>query len=98
MWLIRARQVDFVEFEIMSWITQLNLFTASKDFVSTMLFVPLTYGRVLVHVLDNVAPANPRVVGAETDLALLGAVRNDAHLSAPEVVVKQILEPHAGDE
>src|SRR5438552_7465915 len=96
--LIRARQIAFVELEIVRCISQLNFFAASKDFVPTMLFVPLTHSRVLVHVLDDVAPANPRVVGAETDLALLSAVRNDAHLSAAEVIVEKILEPHTGDE
>src|SRR4028118_2351083 len=63
-----------------------------------VLFVPLGNRRVLVHLLDDVAPTYPRVIGAETDLALLRAVRDDAHLRAAEVVVEQVLEPHAGDE
>src|SRR4028118_677900 len=63
-----------------------------------VLFVPLGNRRVLVHLLDDVAPTYPRVIGAETDLALLRAVGDDAHLRAAEVVVEQVLEPHAGDE
>jgi hypothetical protein len=51
-----------------------------------------------VHLLDDVAPAHARVVGAEADLAFLRGVGDDALLGAAEVVVEQILEPHAGDE
>src|SRR5690242_5233564 len=63
-----------------------------------MLLIPLRDGRVLVHVLDDVSPANSRVVRAEGDLAFLRAVRDDAHLGAAEIVVEKILEPHARDE
>jgi len=51
-----------------------------------------------MHVLDDLPPSHPGVVRAEGNLALLRGVRNDAHLSAPEVVVEQILEPHSRDE
>ena len=51
-----------------------------------------------LHLLDDVPPADAGVVGAEADLAHLRAVRDDAHLGAAEVVVEEILEPHAGDE
>ena len=51
-----------------------------------------------MHLLDDVAPAHARVVGAEADLAFLRGVGDDALLGAAEVVVEEVLEPHAGDE
>ena len=51
-----------------------------------------------MHLLDDVAPADAGVVGAEGNLTLLRGIRDDAHLGAAEVVVEQILEPHARDE
>src|SRR5438034_981877 len=47
--------------------------------------------------LDDMAPADTRVVSAKGDLAFLGPVTNHAHLSAPKVVCPQILKPHALD-
>src|SRR5262249_32262771 len=69
-----------------------------EDFVPAVFFVPFRHGCVLMHVLNNVSPTDTRIIGAETDLPFLRSVRNDAHLSAAEIVIKQILEPHAGDE
>ena len=63
-----------------------------------MLFIPFCHGGVLVHVLDDISPPDARVVSTETNLALLCAVRNYAHLGATEVIVEEILEPHARDE
>ena len=63
-----------------------------------MLLVPLGEGGGHVHLLDDVAPAHAGVVGAEADLAFLRGVGDDALLGAAEVVVEEILEPHAGDE
>src|SRR5258708_33951822 len=60
--------------------------------------VPLGDGRILVHVLDDLAPADAGVVRAERNFALLSGIGNDAHLGAAEVIVKQILKPHAADE
>ncbi len=60
--------------------------------------VPLRERGRHVHLLDDLPPADPRVVGAEGNLALLRAVGDDAHLRAAEVVVEQVLEPHARDE
>src|SRR5689334_23378133 len=54
-------------------------------------------GRVL-HLLDDLPEADPGIVSAERDLPELGAVRDDAHFGAPEVVVEEILKPHAGHE
>ncbi len=51
-----------------------------------------------MHLLDDVPPADARVVRAERDLPFLSGVRDDAPLGAPEVVVEEVLEPHAGDE
>src|SRR5262249_52649690 len=65
---------------------------------ATALLVPFREGRGHLHLLDDLAPADAGVVGAEADLALLRRVRDDAHLGAAEVVVEKILEPHPGDE
>ena len=51
-----------------------------------------------MHLLDDVAPADSGVVGAERDLPFLRRIRNDAALGAPEVVVEEVLEPHPRDE
>ena len=66
--------------------------------MTAVIFVPLRDGRVLMHVLDDVSPADAGVVCTEGDLAFLRAVRDDAHLGAAEVVVEKILEPHTCDE
>src|SRR5208283_508598 len=68
------------------------------DFMLAVGLVPLGDGRVFVHVFDDLAPADAGVVGAEADFALLRAVGNDAHFGAAEIVVEEILEPHACDE
>jgi hypothetical protein len=39
-----------------------------------------------------------RVVRAEGNFALLRGVGDDAHFGAAEVIVEEVLEPHAGDE
>src|SRR5690349_1225617 len=63
-----------------------------------MLLIPLSHRRVLVHVLDDVSPTDSRVVRAEGDFTFLRAVRDDAHFSATEIVVEEILEPHTRDK
>src|ERR1041385_1121671 len=63
-----------------------------------MLLIPLRDSRVLVHVLDDVSPTDTGVVSTERNLAFLRAVRDDAHFSATEIVVEEILEPHTRDE
>src|SRR5271167_2300392 len=77
---------------------EIDALALGVDFVFAVVLVPLGNGRVLVHVLDDLAPAYARVVSAEGDFALLRGVGNDAHFGAAEVVVEKILEPHAGDE
>ena len=63
-----------------------------------MLVIPFSHRRVLVHVLDNVAPSDTRIVRAEANFTFLRSVRNDAHLGAAKIVVEQILKPHPGDK
>ena len=60
--------------------------------------IPLRDRRVLVHVLNDLPPADPGVVGAERNLTLLGSVRDDAHFGPAEIVIEQVLKPHAGNE
>src|SRR5438270_7041892 len=63
-----------------------------------MLLIPFRDGRVLMHMLNDVAPADAGIVGAETNLAFLSSIRNYAHLRTTEVVIEKILEPHPSDE
>src|SRR4029077_18782407 len=77
---------------------EIDLATLGINLMLAVGLVPLGDGRVLVHVLDDFAPADAGVVGAEGNFTLLGGVRNDAHLGAAEIVVEKILEPHAGKE
>ncbi len=90
--------VGHVQLEFVAYLRHANLLAARKDLVPAVLLVPLGQSRGHVHFLNNVAPAHARVVSAEADLAFLRGVGNDALLGAPEVVIEQILEPHAGDE
>src|SRR2546427_7438694 len=76
----------------------LHILPTGKDFVPPVLLVPLGERCGHVHLLDDVPPSHAGVVGAERNLAFLCGIRNDALLRPPEIVVEQILEPHAGDE
>src|SRR2546423_2470984 len=77
---------------------EIDLLTLGVDFMLAVRLVPLGDGRILVHVLNDFAPAYAGVIGAEGDFALLRRIRNDAHFGAAEIVIEKILEPHAGDE
>jgi len=90
--------VFHVEVELVTDVGHADLLAAGKDFVTSVLLIPLGEGGRHVHLLDDVAPAYASVVCAEADFTLLRGVGNDALLGAAEVVVEQILEPHAGDE
>ena len=79
-------------------IIEVDFFASSENLVTPVLFIPLCDGRILVHVLNDVAPANAGVVSAETDFTLLRTIRDDAHFGSAEVIVEQILKPHACDE
>src|SRR3984893_11392163 len=87
-----------VDFQGMFVGVEIDLLALGVDFVLAVRLVPLGDGRILVHVLNDFAPAYAGVVRAEGNFALLRGVRNDAHFGAAEIVVKEILEPHAGDE
>ena len=77
---------------------QVHILAAGDDLVPALFRVPLGERRGHVHLFDDVPPAHARVVGAEADFAFLRGVGDDALLGAPEVVIEEILEPHAGDE
>src|SRR6266446_9982536 len=84
----RPRQIDLIKHQVMSSFGQWNVLATGEDFVTTMLLIPFRDGRVLMHMLNYVAPANASVVGAETNLTFLSSVRNDAHLRSTEIVIK----------
>ena len=77
---------------------QIHILSFGIDLVPPVFFVPLRHSRILVDVLDDFAPANSCVVGAEADFPLLRRVRDNAHFRAAEVVIEQILKPHSRNE
>src|SRR5258706_1323818 len=77
---------------------EIDTLAPGEDLVTAVLVVPLGERSGHVHLLDDVPPAHSGVVGAEADFVFLSRIRNDALLGAEEVVVEQILEPHACDE
>src|SRR5881227_777030 len=85
---VRPRQIDLIQDQLVSRVRQRNGLAAGKDLVTAMLLVPFRDGCILMHVLNNVAPANAGIVGAETNLTFLGSVRNDAHLRPTEIVIE----------
>src|ERR1700679_3225754 len=93
-----AGSIVFVDAERVFVAVKINLLTFGEDFVLAVLLVPLSDGRVLVHVLDNLPPADAGVIRTEGDFTLLRGVRNNAHFGAAEVVVEEILEPHSREE
>src|SRR3989442_8204457 len=72
-----------------------NTVTGGVNSMPFVFLVPVGEVSRLVHVLDDLPPADTRVVSAEGDFAFLSAVRNHAHFSAAEVVVEEVLKPHA---
>src|SRR5215472_10961085 len=87
-----------VEAKLVRAFRQTHGLAPGKDLMPSVLVIPLGERGRHMHLLDDVAPAYPGVISAEADLAFLRGVRNDALLGTPEVVVVEILEPHAGDE
>src|SRR5262249_4731378 len=71
---------------------------AGEDLMPSVFVIPLGQRSRHMHLLDDVAPDHAGVISAEADLAFLCGVRNDALLGPAEVVVVEILKPHAGDE
>src|SRR6202021_984563 len=98
--IVRSRvHVRLVQHQVVrSFLLQANLLAAREDFMPPLLLGPLGWRGRHVHLFDNVAPADARVIRAEADLAFLRRVRNNALLGAAEVVVEEVLEPHAGDK
>src|SRR5580700_1249664 len=93
-----ARGVFGINAERVLVALQIDLLAFGEDVVLAVFLVPLGDGRVLVHVLDDFAPAHAGVVRAEGNLTLLRGVGNDAHFGAAEIVIEKVLEPHAGDK
>src|SRR5205807_9178341 len=75
---------------------QTHPLSACEDFMPPVLFIPLGQTGGHVHLLHDLAPADAGVVRTEGDLALLGRVWDDALIGAADVVIEQLLEPHAG--
>src|SRR3990172_8217803 len=75
-----------------------NILTGGVNGMLTVPLIPLCDGRVLVHLFQDVWPTDPGVICAERNFAFQRSVGDDAHFGAPEVVVKQVLEPHAGNK
>src|SRR5215469_2456691 len=93
-----ASGIRSVDLQRMLVAAEVDVLALGVDFMFAVGAVPLGDGGVLVHIFEDLAPADTGVVSAEADFTLLRAVRNDAHFGAAEVVVEQILEPHPGDE
>ena len=96
--ILHARGVGGINHQRVLVVAQVHLLPGGVNLMLAVRLVPLRDGRVLVHVLDDFPPADARVVRAEGNFTLLRGVRDDAHFRAAEIVVEQILEPHAGDE
>src|SRR5262245_54194449 len=62
-----------------------KVLTLRVDRMTSTRAVPLRDARRGLHLLDDLTPPDPGVVGAEADLTHLRAVRDDAHLRAAEV-------------
>src|ERR1051326_6751974 len=68
------------------------------DLMSSFLSIPFSDGGILMEIFNDLPPSNACVIGAEGDFSFLRSVRNDAHFGAAEIIVEEILEPHAGHE
>src|SRR5579872_4736777 len=90
--------VGFVQNQRVIGSGQTDLMATGEDLMPAMFVIPLGEGRGHVHLFDDVPPAYTGVVRTEGDLTFLSGVGDDALLGAPEIVVEEILEPHAGDE
>src|ERR1017187_2360174 len=75
-----------------------DFLTAGEDLVLAILLVPLGKRGRHVHFLDDVPPADAGIVSAEGNFAFLRGIGNNALLGTPEIVIEQVLEPHAGDK
>src|SRR5579864_672940 len=84
--------------QMMFGTAEVDAFAAGKNLMPAVLLVPLGQRGGHVHLLDNVPPSHPRVISAEGNLSLLRGVGDNALLCSAEIVVEQILEPHARHE
>src|SRR5688572_212135 len=74
-----ARDIERIQNEIVIEAVHRHRVAAGVYGMLSVLLVPLSDRRRLVHVLDDLSPADSGVVGAERDLTELGCIRNDAH-------------------
>src|ERR1044071_3950778 len=72
--LVWPRQINIIQNQTVALVRELDVLATGKNFVATVLLIPLRDSRVLMHVFNNVPPTNTRVVGAEGNLAFLRSV------------------------
>src|SRR5579864_902802 len=84
--------------QMMFGTAEVDAFAAGKNLMPAVLLVPLGQRGGHVHLLDDVPPSHSSVVSAKGNLSLLRGVGNNALLGPAEIIVKQILEPHARHE
>src|SRR5262245_5649446 len=77
---------------------EVDLLPAGKNFVASVLFIPLGERRRHMHLLDDLSPPHTSLTCAKLDLTLLCRIRNDAHFGATEIVIEEVLEPHSRQE
>ena len=63
------------------------ILAVGEDFVPPSGFVPFAKGSGLVHIFYDLPPTDAGVVCAERNFPFFGSVRNNTHLSAPEIIV-----------
>src|SRR5262249_40625338 len=93
-----SRNISRIQNEVMREAFQWHFFSTGINAMFSMFFVPFRDAGGLVHVLDDLPPADSGVVRTERDFPELGGIRNDAHLRPAEVVIEEVLEPHSGNE
>src|ERR1022692_3554862 len=77
---------------------QSDFLAAGEDLVLAILLVPLGERSGHMHFFDDVPPADAGIVSTEGDFAFLRRIGNNTLLGTPEIVIEQVLEPHAGDK
>src|SRR5262249_12578458 len=93
-----ASDIDGIQHQVVLVSLERDRMAASVHFMLAVRPVPFCNAGCLVHVLDDLSPADSGVVSVERDLTELGRVRNDAHFSPTEVVVEEVLKPHSRNE
>src|SRR5688572_23306762 len=82
----------------MGLVGQFDFLAAGDNFMAALVGIPLGQGGGHVHLFNDIAPTDAGIVSTEADFAFLRGVRDDALLGAAEIVIKEILEPHSGNE